>query len=874
MNTHLQTKTLKKTALALCLLAIGLLSSLGARAQCVTTLAGTTGSSGSTDGTGSAARFTNPNGVAMDASGNVYVADWNNHTIRKITPAGVVTTLAGTAGSSGSTDGTGSAARFNRPFGVVLDASGNMYVAEQSNHTIRKITPTGVVVASTTTLAGTAGSTGTTDGTGSAARFNNPRGVATDASGNVYVADYLNHTIRKITSAGVVTTLAGTAGSSGSTDATGSAARFNGPGGVALDASGNVYVTDNNNHTIRKITPAGVVTTLAGRAGSRGSTDATGNAARFDNPNGVATDASGNVYVADYLNHTIRKITSAGVVTTLAGTAGSSGSTDATGSAARFNGPGGVALDASGNVYVTDNNNHTIRKITPAGVVTTLAGRAGSRGSTDATGNAARFDNPNGVATDASGNVYVADYNNHTIRKITSAGVVTTLAGTAGSSGSTDATGSAARFYRPTGVATDASGNVYVADLSNHTIRKITLNTICCTGTASLPTTADSTYTAAVKQTDAGGWTHYCAVGGELLLSLKIGTNGAVVAADEVKLKLGAKTTWGYLGADGGMVSTSNKGYQMMDRMWDVDPTTQPGSGKVVGVRYYFTADEYDDLKDSLLLHGPNQNAANKSTLSAATDISLYKATSGTAFSRPHTVNGIVIENGSTPSTTVWKHSTHGTADHIAEFEVSSFSGGGGGGGGGGGINPVPLPVELIHFTAKAVSSTSAKLNWATASGINNSYFEIERSFDGRTFETLGNVEGYGTSYQVNVYEYVDATVPLGTEVAFYRLKQVDYNGTTDYSEVRKVLFSEVSLDVVDVFPNPFTGSLYISVDEGLEQQALVRVVDIKGSVHKELTLEPNTNLQRIDLSELTSGIYFISILSDNQTKHIRVVKN
>jgi streptogramin lyase len=465
----------------------------------VTTLAGTAGSWGSVDGTGSAARFSLPSGVAVDASGNVYVADRNNSTIRKITPDGVVTTFAGTAGSIGSADGTGSAARFYSPSGVAVDGTGNVYVADTYNQTIRKITPAGVV----TTLAGTALSYGSADGTGSAARFWNPSGVAVDGSGNVYVADGGNNggnnAIRKITPAGVVTTFAGTAGSYGSADGTGSAARFFWPSGVAVDGSGNVYVADSSNSTVRKITPAGVVTTLAGTAGASGSADGTGSAARFYSPRGVAVDGSGNVYVADSQNHTIRTITPAGVVTTLAGTAGSSGSADGTGSAARFDYPEGVAVDGSGNVYVADYNNHTIRKITPAGVVTTLAGTAGARGSADGTGNAARFTFPKGVAVDGSGNVYVADGGNNAIRKITPAGVVTTLAGTAGSYGSADGTGSAARFWGPSGVAVDGSGNVYVADTSNNTIRKITPAGVVTTlaGTAGSGESADGTGSAA-----------------------------------------------------------------------------------------------------------------------------------------------------------------------------------------------------------------------------------------------------------------------------------------------------------------------------------------------------------------------------------------
>jgi uncharacterized protein YjiK len=470
-------------------------------AGAVSTFAGTTDIFGSADGTGAAARFNSPRGVATDGAGNVYVADEGNNTIRKITPAGVVSTLAGTARLTGSTDATGAAARFNAPRGVTTDGAGNVYVADMFNHTIRKITPAGVV----STLAGTAGVIGSTDAAGATASFFLPRGVATDSAGNVYVADTSNHTIRKITPAGAVTTLAGTAGTAGSTDATGTAARFRFPRGIATDSAGNLYVPELVNNTIRKITPAGVVSTLAGTAGSVGSADGTGGAASFNFPSGVATDSASNVYVADTNNHTIRKITSAGVVSTLAGIAGLTGSTDATGATARFSGPRGVATDSAGNVYVADEGNHTIRKITPAGVVTTLAGTAGSVGSADGTGAAASFNFPSGVATDSAGNVYVADSSNNTIRKITPAGVVSTLAGTPGLAGSTDATGAAARFNLPLGVATDSAGNVYVADTLNNTIRKITSAGVVSTLAGTVGTgSADGTGAAASFNSPVG----------------------------------------------------------------------------------------------------------------------------------------------------------------------------------------------------------------------------------------------------------------------------------------------------------------------------------------------------------------------------------
>src|SRR5438128_2634969 len=434
----------------------------------VTTLAGLAGEAGSTDGTGSYARFSYLCGIAVDGAGNVYVTDLSN-TIRKITPAGVVTTLAGTPGVHGSADGTGSAAQFWQPWGIAVDSAGNVYVADQVNSTIRKITPTGVV----TTIAGAAGVYGSADGSGSAARFNSPAGIALDSAGNLYVADTLNSTIRKITSAGVVTTLAGTAGVIGSADGTGSGARVNYPYAVTL-AGTTLYVADTYNHTIRKITSNGVVTTLAGAAGVFGSADGTGSGAQFHLPFGVAADKAGNLYVADYSNSTIRKITSAGVVTTLAGTAGVIGSADGTGSAAQFFYPFAVAVDGAGNVYVADTNNYTVRKITPAGVVTTLAGLAGNHDYADGIGSNAGFGNLFGIAADSVGNVYVADNTYSTIRKITPAGMVTTLAGAPGISGNADGTGSAARFSSPRGIAIDSAKNLYVSDQNNQTIRKIT----------------------------------------------------------------------------------------------------------------------------------------------------------------------------------------------------------------------------------------------------------------------------------------------------------------------------------------------------------------------------------------------------------------
>lgn len=478
----------------------------------VSTLAGSAGNEGFVNGSGTAARFNEPFGIAVDDSGTVYVADTSNNAIRTITAAGVVSTLAGGTGP-GSNDGTGTAARLDEPRAIALDAGGTLYVADYDNHTIRKITPAGGV----TTLAGRADEQGNADGTGTSASFRGPMGIAVDAAGIVYVADtgnrairritasgavttlslsgqslseprgiaiaasgallvadYGAHCIRSISSSGVVTTLAGSQNSPGTTDAVGSSARFHYPSAIAITSAGTVFIADTDNDTLRSMSASVAVTTLAGQAGRSNTADGQGAHARFDDPFAVAVEADGVAYVADQAAHVIRRIARDGTVTTYAGTPGAYGIDDGSGFNARFYAPSGVAVDGAGNVYVADSGNSTIRKIAPGGIVTTLAGTGRTRGSTDGTGTNARFDQPFGIAVDPNGTLYVSDSAANTIRKITPAGVVTTMAGRAGSHGSTDGVGAAARFTVPYGVAVDTVGNVFVVDHGNHTIRKMT----------------------------------------------------------------------------------------------------------------------------------------------------------------------------------------------------------------------------------------------------------------------------------------------------------------------------------------------------------------------------------------------------------------
>ena len=334
----------------------------------------------------------------------------------------------------------------------------------------------------------------------------NPTGIVADSAGNLTVADSSLNTLQKITPAGVVSAFVGTSGQAGSTDATGAAARFNQPSALVLASDAvTAFASDTGNATIRRIASDGTVTTFAGSATLRGNNDATGTAATFSSPIGLAFDSAGNLYVADEMNHTLRRISSTGTVSTYAGAAGFSGTTNGALLTARFNHPSGVAFDSAGNLYVADTFNHTIRKISPLGVVTTFAGLEGVTGTSDGSGSAALFNKPTGLATDSAGNVYVADTANSSIRKITPAGIVTTFAGLSTISGLKDGTGSDAWFNQPQALDFDGTGNLYIADTGNAAIRKISAAGVVTTLTLSTPAPPTPPVTPSTPAASSGG---------------------------------------------------------------------------------------------------------------------------------------------------------------------------------------------------------------------------------------------------------------------------------------------------------------------------------------------------------------------------------
>jgi len=517
---------------------------IGNDAGSIAALAGGPGGPGYFDGSPSdPVRFDSPSAVAVTTTGDLFVADTENHVIRKIDASGNVTTFAGASGVSGSADGTGAAARFNKPAGIIADGT-TLYISDTGNHTIRKmVTPSGIV----TTLAGTPGTEGFSDNPAGPENvlFRSPGGITVGTIGlekSLLVADTGNHSIRRVTLSGATFTYAGS-GIAGFDNAVGTAASFNSPRGVTFDGA-SIFVADTGNHAIRKIIPAGSVgsvSTLAGD-GTPGFLDNTsGLFARFSSPRSLIAVGS-TLFVADTGNHVIRRVvtTDSGFVTTLAGLPQVSGFSDGSGNDARFNGLQGIGIQDGIDTlfFVADTQNHVVRQVTVGGEVTTVAGNPPQAGLVNATGENARFDAPAGVAiigddvfvsdqrtdtirkitssgvvTSLTGSVfsapqgivaqgsdlYVADSGNHAIRKVDPSGVVSTFAGSdAGVEGFADGSGPAARFRAPKGIATDGSF-LYVADTGNHAIRKIELGTGIVTtvagdGLSGMPTDAPSRF--------------------------------------------------------------------------------------------------------------------------------------------------------------------------------------------------------------------------------------------------------------------------------------------------------------------------------------------------------------------------------------------
>lgn len=753
----------------------------------VTTLAGD-GSKGSMNGNAATATFNQPSGVAVDTKGIVYVADLNNNKIRKITLDGIVSTLAGT-GIAGNTNGAGNVASFEEPFGIAVDANSNVYVTDQQNYRVRKITPQGIV----STFAGSI--KGDADGIGTAARFFRPSGITVDTGGNVYVSDVVNLKIRRITPSGVVTTLCGS-GNNGSLDGAANVASFKEPSGLAFDAkTGRIYIADISNNSIRATLVAnGAVITIAGIQ-AKGANDGPWNSATFSFPKDMVADDAGNVYVADAGNNRIRKISTAGVVTTfatglssptglaidkagnlyvsaegtnsvykvsasggvglLAGGGGSgpngSGADEGVGAAASFDTPCGLAVDAQGNVYVADKKNHKIRKITPSGEVSSFAG-SGLNGSNNGVGNAASFYRPTGVAIDTAGNLFVADQSNNLIRKINKSGTVTTIAGD-GTMGANDGSALAASFYQPYGISVDVTGNVYVGDLFNNKFRKL--------GTSDI-----------VSTVAGGGGTGFYGGG----------------SGNGVGLFAGFKNPSGTVILPTGVVYIADNGNHLVRKV-TLGYTISPQLPK--GLSFDYTTGSITGTPTEL---SPLTN---------------YTITGINEFGSYATVVSIAIV--------------------------------------------FPLPVTLSTFEAN-VRKNAIEAQWKTATETNTSHFIVQRSTDGNVFEEIGTVKAEGAG--ANAYRLLDSKPKKG--INYYRLRIVDKEGGISYSRVVSVPFFPLNVGL-SIFPNPAKDFAIVRFGESLEN-ASISVYDNLGRRVILQTMKTSAQTFQINTQHLKNGVYVLKL--------------
>ena len=820
--------------------------------------------------------FSRPNGLAIDASGNIYVADEWNHKIKKVTSGGTVTTLAGS--SLGMTNATGTSAQFNYPSGVAVDASGNVYVADKSNHRIRKITSAGVV----TTFAGS-GSSGNANGTGTAATFSNPTGLAIDANDNIYVTDYSNHSIRKITSSSVVTTLAGPVGSTGTwgtTNGTGTSARFNYPYHVVIDSDENLYVSDFNNHKIRKITSSGVVTTYAG-SGSAGSANGIGTAATFDNPRGLAIDASDNIYVADYDNHIIRKITPP---LQLGSDIDGEAAGDEFGSAVAVSEDGSIlAVGAAYNDGNGSDAGHVRVYEYASSSWSQLGGDIDGEAAGDRSGTSISLSDDGSIIAIGSrlndgggsnfGHVRVYQYASSSWSQLGSdidgeaagdySGESVSLSGdgTILAIGSKDNDGSFAnaghvRVYKYASGSWSQLGNDIDGEAANDKSGKsISLSddgTILAVGAYYNDGNGSSSGHVRVYQYASSSWSQLGSdIDGEAAndlsgYSVSLSDDGTILAVGAYKNDGG--------GSDAGHVRV----YKYASSSW-----TQLGSdidGEAAG--------DWSGISVSLSGDGTKLAIGAAYNDGAGTDaghVRLYKYASSSWAQLGYDVDGesagdqsgnSVALSGDGITLAIGAPKNDGAGTDAGSVRVHFVS--------------AALPVELIHFTAQAAAHTTAGLTWATATEIDNSHFVVERSYNARSFAAIDRVEGNGNSNEVLHYNYTDTHIAKGTKLVYYRLHQFDYNGASEYSDVRIVHFDEAKNLEIAAYPNPFSKEVTLSANTNEEYSVVV--TDINGVTLLNLE-NGDRSSHKLDLKSWASGIYYISVTSKQGTQHLKIVK-
>lgn len=883
----------------------------------------------SNGGAATSARITGPQGIAVDAAGKVYVAEFSNNRIRTITTAGKIGTAAGTCDGNTTSLGDGGAAtdaHFNKPMDVALDAAGNIYIVEHngtgSSCNIRKVTvSTGII----TTIAGTGAAASSNDGgLATAASLNNPDGVAIDASNNVYIADVRSSRIRKITvSTGIISTVAGTKDVFGFSGDGGlaTACQLNRPYGVEVDAAGNIYIADQTNNRIRKVTAAtGNITTIAGN-GTAGYTGDGGaaTAANLNLPSNIAVDASGNIYISDQNNFCIRKVTVAtGIITTVAGTGAAGYNGDgiaATTAQLNFNtGTSGssqnvicgVALDAAGNIYIGDRLNRRVRKVTVAtGLISTIGGN-GVAGSIAEGARAPdhQLDFAKAVAVDASGNIYViSNAGNEVVWKVT-AGIVSVAAGTGTPGYSGDGGLARSADIRVDGIAVDASGNLFIS--GGDCIRRVdasttNITTIAGTGSGGYtgdngPATSATLYTpvgniAGIATDPAGNvyFTQYTASAASScvrkinvstgIITTVAGTGTAGYNGD------GIAATAAQLNEPRGLAVDANSNIYIVDglnyRIRKVTVATglistiagtgtfgcTGDGGLATAAKVNYPEGISVDASGNVFIADAQCAVIRKITVASGI-INVVAGNGTTGFSgdgglatsaQLNTPTGISIAgNGNCLFIADWSNS---------RIRVVDF----------GGSCMAVLPVTVLAFHAQCIPG-GVKCTWSTGSEQNNDFFVVQRSLDGKTWTDGGNVKGAGNSSTINNYEYIDDAVePVsGSAIFYYRLKQTDFDGKYEY-------FGPVSVScaaedewrlIVETFISNSSvhGTLFAPKDAEL----ILNVADLQGKIVKQQKINAfkGSNYLSIEFPDVAAGMYFISLQNARVNLWQKIIKN
>jgi hypothetical protein len=696
---------------------------------------------------------------------------------------------------------------------------------------------------------GTAGFSGD-GGLATAAKLNAQRGIYIDATGNLYIIDEGNQRIRKINTSGIISTIAGTgtAGYSGDGGAA-TSAKLNLPQYICMDGSGNIYFTEWNNHTIRKINTSGTISTYAG-TGAAGYTGDGGLAtsAKLKNPAGIYIDAAGNVYFGDSGNDVIRKINTSGIISTVAGT-GTGGYSGDGGSAtsAKLNTPYQVTVDAAGNIYIGDYSNNRIRKVNTSGTISTIAG-TGTAGYTGDGGAAtsATLNGPASIIMDGSGNLYFTESGNNVVRKINTSGIISTIAGTgvAGYSGIGGAATSAQLNFGAGGIAIDGSQNIYISETNNNRIRKF------AAPLPVLPSLSTSSINASTSGcTDARGYYGFLnpsSTGQQLAAIHPKGNSGGTLSA-----VVDASRTTYQMKTDGATSTTA-----LMGRMVTVSATIAGPYNTNGGmrVRMYYSTAEQTAAKNALDATITSQGGVVKQWAWFK-----YEGTAAQVVANQ-------TSGGFTGTYTKWvtpdSSGTDNGINFVEFWNLKSFSTFGGLAYAN--TTNVLLPVTLVDFSARVQPNCSAVvLDWSTASETNSRDFVIQRSTDGASWTSLGTLPAAGTNDALHSYRYTDHS-PIAGLLNLYRLDVNGIDGHHGYSNTASARL-RCSEGTCTIYPNPSPKGTVSLRLEGYSQGAGIRITDPLGRLALPEWKDAANGITALSTESLPDGIYGVRI-TDNAT--------